>query len=74
MPKTTEEPLATEVPKMTEEPLALTYKEAAALIGVDSRRISEAVESGVIPSVQIGARRMIPRAALLKIFAVEVAA
>lgn len=55
-------------------PLVLTYKQAAALTHVDPRRISAAVESGVIPSVQLGARRMIPRAALLKVFGVEVSA
>lgn len=52
-------------------PLVLTYKEAAALAGIDVRRISAAVESGDIPSVQLGVRKMIPRAPFLKMFGVD---
>lgn len=51
--------------------LALTYKDAAALAGVEYRTIKLGVERGTIPTVQLGPRRMIPRAALLKVFGVE---
>ncbi|PPH95702.1 DNA-binding protein [Rathayibacter sp. AY1D1] len=54
----------------TAEPLALTYRAAAKLVGAEPRRIAAAVEDGTIPSVQIGARRMIPRAALLRVFGI----
>ncbi|MEU2203111.1 helix-turn-helix domain-containing protein [Microbacterium oleivorans] len=52
--------------------LALTMKDAADLVGVDYRTIRLGVERGTIPSVQLGPRRMIPRAALLRLFGVEV--
>lgn len=51
--------------------LALTYKDAAVLVGVEYRTIKLGVERGTIPTVQLGPRRMIPRAALLKVFGVE---
>ena len=51
--------------------LALTYKDAAALVGVEYRTIKLGVERGTTPTVQLGPRRMIPRAALLRIFGVE---
>lgn len=51
--------------------LALTYKDAAELVGVEPRTIKLGVERGTIPTVQLGPRRMIPRAALLKVFGVE---
>jgi excisionase family DNA binding protein len=51
--------------------LALTMKDAAKLVGVDYRTIRLGIENGTIPSVQLGPRRMIPRAALLRVFGVE---
>jgi len=51
--------------------LALTMKDAAKLVGVDYRTIKLGMENGTIPSVQLGPRRMIPRAALLRVFGVE---
>ena len=51
--------------------LALTYKDAAILVGVEYRTIKLGVERGTIPTVQLGPRRMIPRAPLLRIFGVE---
>ena len=53
------------------ECLALTMKDAAKLVGVDYRTIKLGMENGTIPSVQLGPRRMIPRAALLRVFGVE---
>jgi excisionase family DNA binding protein len=53
--------------------LALTYQDAAELVGVDYRTIKAGVERGTIPSIQLGARIMIPRAGLLKAFGVEAA-
>ena len=55
----------------TQNPLALTMKDAAALVGVDYRTIKLGIENGTIPTVQLGPRLMIPRAALLRIFGVE---
>ena len=52
------------------ECLALTMKDAAKLVGVDYRTIKLGMENGTIPSVQLGPRRMIPRAALLRVFGV----
>ena len=51
--------------------LALTMKDAAKLVGVDYRTIKLGMENGTIPSVQLGLRRMIPRAALLRVFGVD---
>lgn len=51
--------------------LALTMKDAAQLVGVDYRTIKLGIESGTIPTVQLGPRRMIPRAALLRVFGVD---
>jgi excisionase family DNA binding protein len=51
--------------------LALTMKDAAKLVGVDYRTIKLGIENGTIPSDQLGPRRMIPRAALLRVFGVE---
>ena len=53
------------------ECLALTMKDAAKLVGVDYRTIKLGMENGTIPSVELGPRRMIPRAALLRVFGVE---
>lgn len=43
---------------------ALTFKEAAELVPCDPRMIARAVQAGRLPTVQFGARRLIPRAAL----------
>jgi|TARA_Y100001968_G_scaffold302508_1_gene315885 excisionase family DNA binding protein len=55
----------------TSTSLALTMKAAAELVGVDYPTIKLGIDSGTIPTVQLGPRRMIPRAALLRIFGVE---
>jgi excisionase family DNA binding protein len=55
----------------SENSLALTFKDAAALVGVEYRTIKAGVERGTIPTVQLGPRRMIPRAGLLRVFGVE---
>lgn len=51
--------------------LALTMKDAAKLVGVDYRTIRLGIENGTIPTVQLGERRMIPRAALLRVFGAD---
>lgn len=43
--------------------LALSYKEAAALVPCDPRIITKAVAAGQIPTIQLGARKLIPRLA-----------
>jgi len=52
--------------------LALTMKDAAKLVGVDYRTIKLGIESGTIPTVQLGPRRMSPRAGLLRAFGINV--
>lgn len=52
--------------------LALTMKDAAKLVGVDYRTIKLGIESGTIPTVQLGPRRMVPRAGLLRAFGINV--
>lgn len=52
--------------------LALTMKDAAKLVGVDYRTIKLGIESGTIPTIQLGPRRMIPRAGLLRAFGINV--
>lgn len=51
--------------------LALTMKEAAKLVGVDYRTIKQGIQAGTIPTVQLGARLMIPRAELLRVFGID---
>lgn len=51
--------------------LALTMKDAAKLVGVDYRTIKLGIENGTIPTVQLGPRRMIPRAPLLRVFGIN---
>ncbi|WP_228479914.1 excisionase family DNA-binding protein [Microbacterium abyssi] len=55
----------------TDTSLALTMKDAAKLVGVDYRTIKLGIESGTIPTVQLGSRRMIPRVPLLRAFGVD---
>ena len=50
--------------------LALTMKDAAKLVGVDYRTIKLGIESGTIPTIQLGPRRMIPRVPLLRVFGI----
>jgi excisionase family DNA binding protein len=56
----------------TDHSLALTMKDAAKLVGVDYRTIKLGIESGTIPTIQLGPRRMIPRAGLLRAFGINV--
>ncbi|TXK14435.1 DNA-binding protein [Microbacterium saccharophilum] len=46
-------------------------KDAAKLVGVDYRTIKLGIESGTIPTIQLGPRRMIPRAGLLRAFGIN---
>ena len=55
----------------SQDSLVLTMKDAAKLVGVDYRTIKLGIESGTIPTVQLGPRRMIPRAGLLRAFGVD---
>ncbi|GEP49268.1 hypothetical protein MSA03_27760 [Microbacterium saccharophilum] len=55
----------------TDNSLALTMKDAAKLVGVDYRTIKLGIESGTIPTIQLGPRRMIPRAGLLRAFGIN---
>ena len=57
--------------KTKPEHLALTMKDAAKLVGVDYRTIKLGIESGTIPTIQLGPRRMIPRVPLLRAFGVD---
>lgn len=55
----------------TADSLALTMKDAGQLVGVDYRTIKQGIESGTIPTVQLGRRRVIPRAGLLRAFGID---
>ena len=46
------------------ERLTFTVVEAAALLGIGRNSAYEAIKAGILPSVQIGRRILIPRAAL----------
>lgn len=46
-------------------------KDTAKLFGVDYRTIMRGTESGTIPTVQLGPRRMIPRVPLLRVFGIH---
>ncbi len=43
------------------EVAALTRAEVAAILDVDARTVTRAIESGEIPSIRLGRRRLIPR-------------
>lgn len=43
------------------EAAALTRAEVAAILNVDTRTVTRAIESGEIPSIRLGRRRLIPR-------------
>ena len=53
------------------ERLTLTVEEAAALIGISRAFAYEAVRRGEIPSIRIGRRVLVPRAALDRLLAGE---
>ena len=48
----------------TQAKLTLTVQEAATLLGIGRNSAYEAIKTGTIPSVQIGRRILVPRAAL----------
>ena len=47
-----------------EKRLTFTVVEAATLLGIGRNSAYEAIKSGILPSVQMGRRILIPRAAL----------
>ncbi len=55
------------IKKIPKRRLALTVPETAKLLGVDRTSIYDSVISGQLPSVRIGQRIVIPKAALVKI-------
>ena len=48
----------------TQAKLTLTVQEAATLLGIGRNSAYEAIKTGTLPSVQIGRRILVPRAAL----------
>jgi excisionase family DNA binding protein len=52
-------------------PLFLNVREAAEMLGVSTERLSRALKTAQIPSVQVGARRLIARATLEKLAALD---
>lgn len=50
---------------------ALTYREVAAILGVDERTVSASARAGTLPVVALGRRRLIPRERLIALFAVD---
>lgn len=53
------------------ESAALTVAEVAAILGVDGRTVRRACRDGQIPNIQVGARILIPRHALLTLLSTE---
>jgi excisionase family DNA binding protein len=51
----------------TQERLTLTVEEAAATLGISRAFAYEAVRRGEIPSIKIGRRVLVPRAALARL-------
>jgi excisionase family DNA binding protein len=49
------------------EPLAYSVPEAGKLLGVSRNTAYQAAKIGLIPSVLIGGRRIVPRAALMRL-------
>ena len=49
------------------ERLTLTVDEAAKVLGIGRTSAYEGVRAGQIPSIRVGRRRLVPRAALLKL-------
>ena len=54
-------------------PLVTTVDEAARLLGISRNLAYEGVRSGAIPSLRIGRRLLVPRAALERLLAGDVA-
>ena len=50
---------------------ALTRGQVAQVLGVDERTVTRAIDSGQIPSLQIGRRVLVPRLPLLRKLGVE---
>ena len=48
----------------------VTVEEAATILGVDRNKAYEAARSGEIPTIRIGKRLLVPRAALERLLAV----
>lgn len=51
----------------------ITRAQAAAVLGVDPRTITTAVQNGTIPSLHLGRRVLIPREKFLALFDTEAA-
>ncbi len=49
------------------EPLTYTVDEAAALLGISRPSAYEAVHTGEVPSIKVGRRILVPRAALTRL-------
>lgn len=49
----------------------LNRAEVAALLGVDSRTVTAAVETGSLPGVRLGRRLLIPRQPLLDVLGIR---
>lgn len=50
--------------------VTLTLNEAASLLKCDPRTVSRAIQSGAIPSICIGRRKLIPVAAFKKLLGI----
>jgi excisionase family DNA binding protein len=48
---------------------AVSATEVAKILGLDPRTVSRAIEDGEIPAVKIGRQQLVPKNALLKMFA-----
>jgi excisionase family DNA binding protein len=57
------------VKAIMEEKLVLTVDETAALLGISRPTAYQGVEKGKIPSIRVGKRILVPKAALEKLLA-----
>jgi len=55
----------------TTAPIALTVREVLRIVPLGRTAVYDAIRRGDIPSVRVGGRVLIPRAALERMFAIE---
>lgn len=65
------EPITTWSELWASDRQVLNRTEVAALLGIDARTVTSAVEAGSIPGVRVGRRMLIPRRPLLSTLGIE---
>lgn len=65
------EPITTWSELWASDRQVLNRTEVAALLGIDARTVTSAVEAGSIPGMRVGRRMLIPRWSLLSTLGIE---